>query len=211
MFNPKIVICLFLFLLVNQARILSADETVAVGVDKQANQIAGEVTPMRPSAIKQLTSDSTFNQTHAFIRTLILNEGVVYEQPLATNSSVEIKHWHDVDYGITSYSADKCQIVYGRSLRRSAVHGHAEYRSRKGVSFNMTQVDRITLNAWSDFDPQIGRSKSLPSEMIMFYGPATVMINGEGSTRTSHGMTVYSSSSARILEAFQHLKKLCTP
>ena len=182
-----------------------------VSVDKQANLNAREVTPTLPSVQMHLKSDATFNQTHAFVRTMILDENIVYEHPLARESSGEIKHWHDVNYGVTVYSADKCQIVYGRYLLRSEIHGHAAYNSKKGVSFDMTLVDRITLMAWSDFDPQIGRSDSLPSEMIMFFGPATVTSNGIGSKRTSHGITVYSASSEQILKAFKHLKTLCAP
>lgn len=209
MFDPKIVISLFTLLLLIQPRLLGADEMDDLSVDKQANQHAEEVTPTQTLGRKNLTSDAKFNQTHTFIKNLILDETIVYEQPLAGESSGEFKHWHDVSYGITSYSADKCQIVYGRSMLRSAVHGHAAYSSRKGVSFSMTHVDRIIRQAWSDFDPQIGRSHSLPSEMIMFYGPATVMSNGIGSKRTSHGMTVYSANAEPILNAFQHLKRLC--
>lgn len=211
MFNPKIVICLFFLLILNQPRALGADEMSDVSVDKQANLNAREVTPAQLSVRMHLTSDATFNQTHAFIRTMILNEKIVYEHPVAEKSSGEMKHWHDVNYGVTVYSADKCRIVYGRYLLRSEVHGHAAYSSKKGVSFDMRQVDRITLQAWPDFDPKIGRSNSVPSEMIMFYGPATVTSDGIGSKRTSHGITVYSSGSEHILKAFQHLKKLCTP
>ena len=171
--------------------------------------LASEATPAQPSVVTHLSDDATFNQTHTFVRAMILNQKVVYEQPLVTKSSADFKHWHDVDYRVTSYSADKCKIVYGRLLSRPEVHGHAAFRSKKGVSFDMKQVDRITLQAWSDFDPQIGRSSSQPSRMIMFYGPVTVISDGKGSTRTSHGMTVDASNAERILKAFQHVKTLC--
>lgn len=183
MFDSRIVMCLFVLLFLNQPPVLGADEM----------------------------SDATFNQTHALIRRMLLNERIVYERPLAGKSSGEFKSWQDVIYRVTVYSADKCQVVYGRSLSRPEVDGQAAFSSEKGVSFDMTQVDRIALQAWSDFDPQVGRSKLLPSEMIMFYGPANVMSDGKGSTRPSHGITINSANSERILKAFQHLKSLCTP
>lgn len=210
MFNTKIATCLLVSLLLNQPRVLGADDTTDLSIEKEASLNAGKVAPAQPSGRTHLTSDATFNQTHTFIRSMILNQQVIYEQPVVTKTSGEFRHWHDVSYGITSYSADKCKIVYGRHLSRSDVHGHAAYSSKKGVSFDMKQVDRIALQAWSDFDPQIGRSSSLPSKMIMFYGPATVMSNGKGSKRPSHGVTVYSENAERTLMAFQHLKTLCT-
>lgn len=210
MLNFKIIICLVFSLLLNQPWLLAAEDTSNVSIENEASRGAGDVAPAQPSGRTHLTSNTTFNQTHTVIRSMILNQKVVYEQPLETKSSGEFKHWHDVSYGVTSYSADQCQIVYGRRLSRPEVHGHAALSSRKGVSFDMKQVERIALQAWSDFDPQIGRSSSLPSKMIMFYGPATVMSNGKGSKRSSHGVTVYSENAERTLQAFQHLKTLCT-
>lgn len=209
MFNLRIAICLLVTLLLNQPWTLAADDTSDTGIEKEANENATKISPEQPSGRTHLSGDATFNQTHTFIRSMILNQKVVYEQPLVTKSSGEFKHWHDIDYRVTSYSADRCQIVYGRLLSRSEVHGHAAIDSKKGVTFDMKQVDRITLQAWSDFDPQIGRSSSLPSKMIMFYGPATVMSNGAASKRTSHGMTVDATNAERILKAFQHVKTLC--